>query len=216
MRHPHLEEVRHFWFEDACTSPASLARHQARWFAPSAQLDRDMKKRFGALPEAVRSGALSYRPDDAHDLLTVILILDQFPRQIYRNTPRAFAYDSEARAISSTMIEKSLFQVLHPVEQVFVFLPFEHSETLSDQSLSVQLYETLSQQATGPYQSFLENALDYARRHHSIIERFGRFPHRNATLKRGSTREEESFLAAGGDTFGVESGTSSTRQNNTL
>ena len=216
MRHPHLEEVRHFWFEDACTSPASLARHQARWFAPSDQLDRDMKKRFGALPEAVRSGALSYRPDDAHDLLTLILILDQFPRQIYRNTPRAFAYDSEARAISSTMIEKSLFQVLHPVEQVFVFLPFEHSEMLSDQSLCVELYETLLKQAPRPYQSFLENALDYARRHHSIIKRFGRFPHRNATLKRGSTREEDSFLIAGGDTFSVESRTSPTRENNTL
>ena len=216
MKHPRLEEVRHFWFEDACTSPASLARHQARWFAPSDQLDRDMKKRFGALPEAVRSGALSYRPDDAHDLLTVILILDQFPRQIYRNTPRAFAYDSEARAISSTMIEKSLFQVLHPVEQVFVFLPFEHSEMLSDQSLCVELYETLLQQAPRPYQSFLENALDYARRHHSIIKRFGRFPHRNATLKRGSTREEDSFLIAGGDTFSVESRTSPTRENNTL
>ena len=216
MRHPHLEEVRHFWFEDACTSPASLARHQARWFAPSDQLDRDIEKRFGALPEAVRSGALSYRPDDAHDLLTVILILDQFPRQIYRNTPQAFAYDSEARAISSAMIEKSLFQVLHPVEQVFVFLPFEHSETLSDQSLSVQLYETLSQQATGPYQSFLENALDYARRHYPSIKRFGRFPHRNATLKRGSTREEDSFLIAGGDTFGVESGSSPTWENNAL
>ncbi len=216
MRHPHLEEVRHFWFEDACTSPASLARHQARWFAPSAQLDRDMKKRFGALPEAVRSGALSYRPDDAHDLLTLILILDQFPRQIYRNTPRAFAYDSEARAISSTMIEKSLFQALHPVEQVFVFLPFEHSETLSDQSLCVELYETLLQQAPRSCQSFLENALDYARRHHSIIKRFGRFPHRNATLKRGSTREEDSFLIAGGDTFGVESGSAPTRENNAL
>ena len=216
MRHPHLEEVRHFWFEDACTSPTSLARHQARWFAPSAQLDRDIEKRFGALPEAVRSGALSYRPDDAHDLLTLILILDQFPRQIYRNTPRAFAYDSEARAISSSMIENSLFQVLHPVEQVFVFLPFEHSETLSAQSLCVELYETLLQQAPRPYQSFLENALDYARRHHSIIKRFGRFPHRNATLKRGSTREEDSFLIAGGDTFGVESGSAPTRENNAL
>ena len=216
MKHPSLEEVRHFWFEDACLAPESLARHQARWFAPSDQLDRDIEQQFGALPDAARSGTLPYRPDDPHDLLAIILILDQFPRQIYRNTPRAFAYDSEARAISSTMIEKSLFQVLHPVEQVFVFLPFEHSETLSDQSLCVELYETLLQQAPRSCQSFLENALDYARRHHSIIKRFGRFPHRNATLKRRSTREEDSFLVAGGDTFGVESGSSPTRENNAL
>ena len=114
------------------------------------------------------------------------------------------------------MIEKSLFQVLTPVEQVFVFLPFEHSETLSDQSLSVQLYDTLLQQAPQSYHSFLANALDYARRHFSIIERFGRFPHRNAALGRGSTKEEKNFLAAGGDTFGVESATSSIGKNNIL
>ncbi|HAU40649.1 MAG TPA: DUF924 domain-containing protein [Gammaproteobacteria bacterium] len=198
MKHPPLEEVRHFWFEDACLAPESLARHQARWFAPSDQLDRDIEKRFGALPDAARSGTLRYRPDDPHDLLAIILILDQFPRQIYRNTPQAFAYDQQARAISGAMIEKSIFQVLNPVEQVFVFLPFEHSETLSDQVLSVQLYETLLQQAPQSYRSFLENALDYARRHHSIIERFGRFPHRNAALWRESTEEEKSFLAAGG------------------
>ena len=216
MKHPSLEEVRHFWFEDACLAPESLARHQARWFAPGDQLDRDIEKRFGALPEAVRSEALSYRPDVPHDLLAIILILDQFPRQIYRNAPQAFAYDREARAISNTMIEKSLFQVLTLVEQVFVFLPFEHSERLSDQSLSVQLYEILLQQAPQSYHSFLENALDYARRHHSIITRFGRFPHRNAALGRESTKEEKSFLAAGGDTFGVESVTPSTGKNNTL
>ena len=216
MKHPPLEEVRHFWFEDACLSPESLAAHQARWFAPSGQLDRDIEQRFGALPDAAKSGTLPYRPDDPHDLLTIILILDQFPRQIYRNTPQAFAYDQQARAVSGAMIEKSLFQVLTPVEQVFVFLPFEHSEMLSDQSLSVQLYETLLQQAPHPYHLFLENALDYARRHHSIIEHFGRFPHRNAALGRESTKEEKSFLTAGGDTFGVESVTSSFRKNNTL
>ena len=216
MKHPSLEEVRNFWFEDACLAPESLARHQARWFAPGDQLDRDIEQRFGALPDAARSGTLPYRPDDPHDLLAIILILDQFPRQIYRNSPQAFAYDREARAISSTMIEKSLFQVLTLVEQVFVFLPFEHSETLSDQSLSVQLYDTLLQQAPHPYHLFLANALDYARRHYSIIERFGRFPHRNAALGRGSTKEEKNFLAAGGDTFGVESATSSIGKNNIL
>jgi uncharacterized protein (DUF924 family) len=210
-----LEEVRDFWFKDACTSPALLSKHQTRWFSPSNQLDREIEERFGVLPDAAKSGTLAYRPDDPHDLLAVILILDQFPRQIYRNTPQAFAYDSVARTICSTMIEKSLFKVLHPVEQTFAFLPLEHSERLSDQSLSVQLYETLWQQSTGSYQSFLRNALDYARRHHSIIERFGRFPHRNTILKRETTRREARFLAAGGDTFGVDSAASSAQENNT-
>ena len=209
-----LKEVRDFWFEDACASPASLSKHQARWFSPSSQLDREIDERFGVLPDAARSGTLAHRPDDPHDLLAFILILDQFPRQIYRNTPRAFAYDSAARTICRTMIEKSLFQVLHPIEQTFVFLPLEHSETLSDQSLSVQLFEALLQQSTAPYQSFLRNALDYARRHHSIIERFGRFPHRNTILKRETTRREARFLAAGGDTFGVDSAATSAKGSN--
>ena len=209
-----LKEVRDFWFEDACTSPASLSKHQTRWFSPSSQLDREIDERFGVLPDAARSGTLAHRPDDPHDLLAFILILDQFPRQIYRNTPRAFAYDSAAHTVCRTMIEKSLFQVLHPIEQTFVFLPLEHSETLSDQSLSVQLYEALLQQSTGRYQSFLRNALDYARRHHSIIERFGRFPHRNTILKRETTRREARFLAAGGDTFGVDSAATSAKESN--
>ena len=209
-----LKEVRDFWFEDACASPASLSKHQTRWFSPSSQLDREIDERFGVLPDAARSGTLAHRPDDPHDLLAFILILDQFPRQIYRNTPRAFAYDSAARTICRTMIEKSLFQILHPIEQTFVFLPLEHSETLSDQSLSVQLFEALLQQSTAPYQSFLRNALDYARRHHSIIERFGRFPHRNTILKRETTRREARFLAAGGDTFGVDSAATSAKGSN--
>ncbi len=209
-----LKEVRDFWFEDACASPASLSKHQTRWFSPSSQLDREIDERFGVLPDAARSGTLAHRPDDPHDLLAFILILDQFPRQIYRNTPRAFAYDSAAHTICRTMIEKSLFQVLHPIEQTFVFLPLEHSETLSDQSLSVQLYEALLQQSTGRYQSFLRNALDYARRHHSIIERFGRFPHRNTILKRETTRREARCLAAGGDTFGVDSAATSAKGSN--
>ena len=89
------------------------------------------------------------------------------------------------------------------LEQAFVFLPLEHSEKLSDQSHSVQLYENLAVHCATPYRPFIENALDYARRHHGIIERFGRFPHRNTILKRSATEDEQRFLAGGGDTFGV-------------
>jgi len=198
-----LDEVRQFWFGDTCVSPASLPDHQARWFSPSAKLDRDIVNRFGALLEKALSGALPHNPDDPFDLLALILILDQFPRQMFRNTPRAFAYDPVARAISITLIEKALFKDLHPVEQAFVLLPLEHSEDLSDQSHSLQLHETLASQCPPPYRPFIENALDYARRHHAIVERFGRFPHRNAILDRNSTGDEERFLAEGGDTFGV-------------
>jgi len=198
-----LDEVRQFWFADACVFPASLPGHQARWFTPDTANDSDITNRFGSLPEEALSGALPHEPEDPYDLLALILILDQFPRQMFRNTPRAFAYDSKALAISRTMVEKVLFKALHPVEQTFVFLPLEHSEKLSDQSHSLQLHENLAAQCAAPYRPFIENALDYARRHHAIIECFGRFPHRNSILNRSATKDEEEFLAGGGDTFGV-------------
>jgi uncharacterized protein (DUF924 family) len=198
-----LDEVRQFWFADACVFPASLPGHQARWFTPDTANDSDLTNRFGSLPEEALSGVLPHEPKDPYDLLALILILDQFPRQMFRNTPRAFAYDWKALAISRTMVEKVLFKALHPVEQAFVFLPLEHSEKLSDQSHSLQLHENLAAQCAAPYRPFIENALDYARRHHAIIERFGRFPHRNSILNRSATKDEEEFLAGGGDTFGV-------------
>ena len=198
-----LDEVRQFWFEDACVSPASPPRHQTRWFTPDAAIDNAVGSRFHTLPDQVMSDALPHDPEDPRDLLALILILDQFPRQMFRNTPRAFAYDSKALAISRTMVEKALFKSLHPVEQTFVFLPLEHSEKLSDQSQSLQLHKNLTAQCAAPYRPFIENALDYARRHHAIIECFGRFPHRNSILNRSATKDEEEFLAGGGDTFGV-------------
>ena len=198
-----LHEVRQFWFGDTCVSPASLPDHQARWFLPDATIDSAVRNRFGTLPDQAMSGSLPHGPDNPADLLALVLILDQFPRQLYRNTVRAFAYDEAARAISKIIIDKALFQTLHPVEQAFVLLPLEHSEDLSDQSHSLQLHETLASQCPPPYRPFIENALDYARRHHAIVERFGRFPHRNAILDRNSTGDEERFLAEGGDTFGV-------------
>tara|TARA_Y100000310_G_scaffold118974_1_gene117811 strand:- start:412 stop:1026 length:615 start_codon:yes stop_codon:yes gene_type:complete len=198
-----LDEVRQFWFADACVSPASLPDHQARWFTPDAAIDSAVGNRFGTLPDQVLSDALPHNPEDPYDLLALVLILDQFPRQLYRNTARAFAYDGAARAISKPMIDKALFQALHPVEQAFVFLPLEHSEDLSDQSHSLRLHTTLVSQCPPLYQPFIESTLDYARRHYAIIERFGRFPHRNAILNRISTEDEKQFLAEGGDTFGV-------------
>ena len=198
-----LDEVRQFWFEDACVSPASLPRHQARWFTPDATIDNAVGSRFHTLPDQVMSDALPHDPEDPRDLLALILILDQFPRQMFRNTLRAFAYDPAARALSRTMVEKALFKSLHPVEQTFVFLPLEHSEKFSDQSHSLQLHENLAAQCMAPYRPYIKNALDYARRHHGIIERFGRFPHRNTILKRSATEDEQRFLAGGGDNFGV-------------
>jgi len=198
-----LDEVRQFWFGDTCVSPASLPDHQARWFLPDATIDSAVRNRFGTLPDQAMSGTLPHGPDNPADLLALVLILDQFPRQMFRNTPRAFAYDPVARAISITMIDKALFKDLHPVEQAFVLLPLEHSEDLSDQSHSLQLHETLASQCPPPYRPFIENALDYAHRHYAIIKRFGRFPHRNAILNRVSTEDEKQFLAEGGDTFGV-------------
>jgi len=197
------DEILNFWFADSRTSVEALPRHQARWFTPDTELDNEIRVRFGALPDQALTRELEHPQEDPNNLLAIVLVLDQFPRNLYRNTARAFAYDHAALKIANQLVGEITFRDLHPVEQAFALLPFEHSEMLDDQVRAVKLYEALAAQTPGPYQPFLRNALDFANRHYQIIERFGRFPHRNAILGRASSAGEKKFLEAGGDTFGV-------------
>ncbi|MEJ2518190.1 MAG: DUF924 domain-containing protein, partial [Methyloceanibacter sp.] len=123
--------------------------------------------------------------------LAAILVLDQFPRNIYRGSPRAFATDEEALALSRDAIAAGADKELPPEQRAFLYMPFQHTETLADQRRSLELFEALGNP---------EN-LDFAARHYEIIERFGRFPHRNAVLGRVSTPEELAFLEQPGSSF---------------
>jgi len=185
-----VAEVLAFWFDD----DPHLFRAE-RWFRPEDQFDALCRERFEFTVRAARDGALDSWADTPEGALALVIVLDQFPRNIHRGSHLAYAGDAHARRIASHAIGRGFDARLTPVQRVFLYLPFEHSEKLADQDLSVRLFETLHRQPQ------LEKALGAAERHRAVIRRFGRFPHRNAALGRASTAEEEAFLAEHGRGF---------------
>lgn len=184
-----IQDVLHFWFGE---SPG--ARRKA-WFEKDPALDADVRARFLRLHASAASGALSAWNETQNGSLALIVLTDQLPRNMLRGTAEAFATDSIALACAGHLIACGWDAHLLPVERMFVYLPFEHSESLADQQRSIDLF--------APLAKFAETAdtAEYARRHWEIVRRFGRFPHRNAALGRGSTPEELEFLATPGSAF---------------
>jgi uncharacterized protein (DUF924 family) len=175
-----------FWFG----GPDDPARDQWRpvWFKPDPAFDAALRERFAADQRRAASGDHDdwlVAPDTA---LALVLLLDQLPRNLYRGTADAYASDAEARDVARAALARFHDQALPPVRRLFLYLPFEHSEDLADQALSVRLFEAL------PPVPGADETVWYARRHYEIIERFGRFPHRNAVLGRASTAAEREFL----------------------
>ena len=170
-------DVWRFWFEE--TPP------EARFNGPPA-LDQAIRHRFFALYEAIAAAPPPTRVLTARSGLAAIVVLDQFPRNMFRGSARAFASDGLARRLARDIVAAGLDAPLAPACRLFLYLPFEHSEALADQERSVALIGTLGDARLD----------DYARRHLEIIRRFGRFPHRNQALRRASTREEAAFLLA--------------------
>jgi uncharacterized protein (DUF924 family) len=185
------EAVLLFWFGP----PSVRGRRDARWFGKDDAFDRECRTRFLPLHERAAAGELDSWKDQAADCLALILLLDQLPRNMFRGTPRAFATDSLALEAARRAIAQRFDKDMLPVERMFLYLPFEHSENLADQVLACEL--------TKPLEAFAEteDAYRYALAHRRIIERFGRFPHRNAILARDSTPEETEFLKQPGSGF---------------
>lgn len=169
------EDVLDFWFSD---------QMQPYWFAKSDDIDREITTRFAETYEAAQAGHLDAWSGQADTALALVITLDQFPRNIYRGSPRAFESDDLALRHAKAALAAGHDQMQAPDRRQFFYLPFMHSEDLADQTRAVELYEVLGN----------ENALHFARDHRDIVARFGRFPHRNAILGRDSTDEETEFL----------------------
>lgn len=175
---PEAEEVLRFWY-----SPAV----RPRWFSSTDALDREIEARFGSLVEAAMAGALASWERSARGALALVIVLDQFPLNMYRGEARGYAGEEHAREVAGRAVDRGLDHTLGDHERVFLYMPYMHSEDLSDQDLAVRLFE----------QAGLDEQLRYARGHRAIVRRFGRFPHRNEALGRASTREEQDYLASG-------------------
>jgi uncharacterized protein (DUF924 family) len=174
------EGVLRFWFDE----------HPQDWFVKNEVFDTEIRERFLPLHEAAAAGMLAHWADDARRCLALVILLDQFPRNMFRDEARAFATDAQARATARRILERGWDKAITQAERLFAYLPFEHSESLADQELACELMK-----------DFDEEQRQYAERHRDIIRRFGRFPHRNDLLGRESTAAEIEFLKLPGSRF---------------
>jgi len=198
MTAPRHEEILQFWLGAPGGPPLG---NQARWFTRDDQLDAEIRARFGADLEAAAHGALAGWADAPRPALALVVLLDQFSRNAWRGTPRAFAQDAQALRVAQDAIARGFDGQLAPVERWFLYMPFMHAEDHAVQQRGVALFARLADEAPPELRGAFESALDYAERHRVIVERFGRFPHRNAILGRPSTPEEVEFLAQPGSSF---------------
>lgn len=164
----------------------------ARWFRGGADFDRIVADRFGALYRSAACAQLRDWEEDAQGALALLLVTDQFPRNIHRGSALAFATDAMAREVAGRALARGFDKMVEPLLRAFFYLPFEHHEDAAAQARAVALFEELAADGGG------QEGLDYARLHADIIARFGRFPHRNAVMGRISTPEEIAYLAGGG------------------
>jgi uncharacterized protein (DUF924 family) len=196
--------VREFWLGAEPLTAESIAERLEFWFGSEGQRhDEQIRERFGALVERAAGGELASWADGPRRRLSLILLLDQFPRNIFRGTARAFAGDDEALALTLTGMQSAADGALDVVERLFFYMPLQHAESRDAQDESLAAYRRLLAEAPPELQRLCEDALRSAERHHAIIERFGRFPHRNRALGRASTGAEEQWLREdGGARFG--------------
>lgn len=190
-----IEEILQFWFGSS-PSEARYAERRKLWFSKNPELDQEIRDRFMTMYEQAIAGELEHWQQSPQSCLALLIVLDQFSRNMFRNAPRAFAADTKALSIAKTAIDQGLAQQLEPIQRIFMYLPLEHSENLEDQLQSVKYFRDLA--AIDPEFS---DVSDYAVRHYDVIKQFGRFPHRNAILGRDTTPEEAAFLQQPGSSF---------------
>ena len=180
--HAEIHSVLNFWFSEI---------QPRQWFVKDQAFDGEISHRFANVHRRAKAGDLDAWGLSADGALALIIVLDQFSRNMFRNTFDSFATDAQALAIAKRAIDAGFDQQVDEKRRQFFYLPFEHSEDLRDQERSILLFGALGN----------SDLLDWAEKHKIIIERFGRFPHRNAVLGRASSAEEEDFLAQAGSSF---------------
>ena len=177
-------EVLRFWFEEVKPN---------QWFQKNEAFDAAIRDRFATTYEMARDGLCDAWREEPLGCVALCVVLDQFPRNMFRNDPVAFATDEKALLTAKYAVAKGFDMLVPPEKRRFIYLPYEHSEILSDQMKCVELFGRMKKEDPVGY--------DYAVRHRDVIEKFGRFPHRNVILGRASTPEEEAYLAQPGSGF---------------
>jgi uncharacterized protein (DUF924 family) len=186
------EEVLDFWF--GREGEPGYGEFREEWFGKDPEFDQLVRDRFQVLREAAAKGRLDGWKEEARSCLALVILLDQFPRNMFRGDPNSYATDRKAQEIAEYAVDRALDRELPAFQRMFLYMPFMHSENLEHQRRSVELFGILAGEDEG-------DSTYYAVRHMEIIERFGRFPHRNEVLGRRTTVEEAEFLTQPGSSF---------------
>jgi uncharacterized protein (DUF924 family) len=200
--------ILEFWFGNRPYTREALARHARLWFGDASapelqpQTDEALRLRFGRLAVAAARGEFDVWESSPRRRLALILLLDQFPRGIYRGRAQAYMQDHRALALAVSGTQLGADAALDPVERIFFYMPMQHAESRELQEESVSAFRRLSAEGPAELAHIFALAAQHAKQHRDVIERFGRFPHRNRVLGRVSTAEEREWLAAGGAAFG--------------
>ena len=196
-----IENIHRFWF-GVLKAPADLPREKLTfWFMKNESLDNYIRDAYLSILEDATSGQFEDWKKTPRGYLCLILVLDQFPRHIYRNKPESFSNDPQALQLVLDGLEQGIDHNLYPIERTFFYMPMQHSEDLSVQEQSVELYAQLVEDVHEIVKPFFQEFHKYAKMHLDVIKEFGRFPHRNAILDRESTPEEVAFLKKPGSSF---------------
>lgn len=189
-----MKALLDYWFGDLDHTPAYFKARNKLWFMGGTEVDAEITKLFGAHLDRAARGELDAWASTPKGLLALIVLLDQISLGAHRDQREGFLLSERSLPLAHSMVNRGWHETLSPAERIFVYLPFEHSELLADQERSVGLFTTLALAAPPELKKIFQGNLDYALRHRRVVQRFGRFPHRNSALERNSTEEEVAFL----------------------
>lgn len=198
-----IRRILDFWFGDLNEKGLPSDAHRRIWWIKDPENDEMIKVNFGNDLNMAIKGELENWSSNHRGSLALILLLDQFSRNIYRDTAKAFSQDQIAVKLCLEGIDKSFDNKLHPVQRIFYYMPLMHSEDICNQEKSIKSFSNLAKQstATEAIANMVFSSFEYALKHYEIVKRFGRYPHRNKILGRESTQEEIEFLSGSGSSF---------------
>lgn len=194
------KEVLATWFGVTRKDEQAIPPRMSWWFGSDEDRDRQLEAVYSGCCEAALAGQLGAWQEDPHSRLALILLLDQFPRNLFRGTARAFAGDDRAAMLCLAGVDAGIDRNLLPIERVFFYMPLQHVEDIISQQVGKRLFDALASEQSGL--PVFAGCAAFAQKHLDVIEKFGRFPHRNEALGRRTTPEEKTYLDEGGDRYG--------------
>ena len=197
-----IPEIIEFWLGSSLDSPESASGRKDWWYKGGPPVDDEIRTRFGVLVQQACANELVVWQSTPEGALALVLLLDQFTRNIYRNTPQAYSGDARAFEVVTQAIERNIDTALPAVSRIWFYHPYHHAENVEEQDRGLALLNKLQNEAPEEWKPYVKQSIDGWTRHRDIVARFGRFPHRNAVLARDSTKEEKTFLETNGDAYG--------------